>query len=50
VHRIKPSAYLNNVEVGGLKKLRITYINPLDGTKTTSIWINAANKPSEATR
>ena len=50
VHRIQPSAYLNNVEVGKLKALRITYANLLDGTKTTSNWITTANKPSEATR
>jgi len=46
-HRIKPSAYLNNVEVDKLKRLRITYMNPLDGTKTTSNWIETANKASE---
>lgn len=50
VHRIKPSAYLNNVEVGKLRTLRVTYLNPLDGRKVTSNWIDTANKPSEATR
>jgi hypothetical protein len=49
-HRIGPSAYLNGVDIGSIKKLRVTYTNRLDGTRTTSEWITTANQPSEATR
>lgn len=48
-HRIKPSAYLSGVEIDKLKRLRISYTNPINEIKTTSDWVNTASQRVEPT-